>query len=79
MSKDAAITKRSLKKAPKTELKQELINKLSDALGDYKAKMGEKKFTSKIKKASKLFAVDLRRALRKNEKAAKKTKVEKRK
>jgi hypothetical protein len=71
MPKESAIKKRLLKKTRKGEIKQELISKLSGALGDYKLKLGEKKFDSKIKKVSKLFAVDITKAMRKDVKVNK--------
>jgi len=50
----------------KKETRKEVFNKLSDALSDYKNKLDEKKFENNLKKASKLFAVDIVKALKKD-------------
>jgi hypothetical protein len=50
----------------KKETRKEVFNKLSDALSDYKGKLDEKKFENNLKKASKLFAVDIVKALKKD-------------
>ena len=58
----------------KKEARKVIFEKLSGALAEYKNKLDKKKFESKLKKASKLFAVDIAKASRKNsqEKKAKK-------
>jgi len=48
-----------------------VFTKTSGALEGYKEKIGKRKFATKIKKASKLFAADLTKALRKNVKTLK--------
>ncbi|MDQ6763924.1 MAG: hypothetical protein M3015_15025 [Bacteroidota bacterium] len=62
----AAITKKPTKK----EAEKEVFEKLSNALAEYKDGVKEKKFKRKLKKASKLFAVDIARSLKKNRKRA---------
>jgi hypothetical protein len=55
MNKDQS----SVKKISKKEAQKIVFNKISDALSEYKKDVKEKKFNSKIKKASKLFAADI--------------------
>ena len=57
-----AVTSKLIKK----ETRKEVFNKLSAALSDYKDKLDEKKFDNNLKKASKLFAVDIVKALKKD-------------
>jgi len=59
------------KKITKKQVRQEVFTRLSGALEEYKNKLGEKKFETKIKKASKLFAVDLTKAFKKDLKSVK--------
>jgi len=59
------------KKITKKQVRQEVVTRLSGALEEYKNKLGEKKFETKIKKASKLFAVDLTKAFKKDLKSVK--------
>jgi hypothetical protein len=68
-----------VKKLTKKQAKKEVFEKLSGALAEYKNKLDKKKFESNLKKASKLFAVDLARAYKKDLKAegAKKKATEK--
>jgi len=70
----AALKVKRLKKQTRKQVTQELIGKLAGALDGYKSTLGEKKFAKKIEKASKLFAVDLTKALRRDIKAIKKEK-----
>jgi len=51
----ATIAKKTTPKANKETLAQDIIKKLTVALASYKDAWGEKKFESRIKKASKLF------------------------
>ncbi|HTL07479.1 MAG TPA: hypothetical protein VL307_04445 [Chitinophagaceae bacterium] len=73
MAKPGLKVKR-LKKQTRKQVTQELMGKLAGALDGYKATLGEKKFAKRIEKASKLFAVDLTKAMRKDIKAVKKEK-----
>jgi hypothetical protein len=56
------------KKPTKKETQKEVFEKLSGALAEYKNKLDEKKFENKLKKASKLFAVDIVKAFKKERK-----------
>jgi hypothetical protein len=58
-----------VKKLTKKQAKKEVFEKLSGALAEYKNKLDKKKFESNLKKASKLFAVDIARAFKKDLKA----------
>lgn len=58
-----------VRKITKKEVRKEVYEKLAGALAEYKGSLNEKKFENKLKKASKLFAVDITRAQRKNGKA----------
>ncbi len=58
------------KKPTKKEAEKEVFEKLSSALAEYKGDVKEKKFKRNLKKASKLFAVDVARSLKKNRKRA---------
>ena len=53
------------KRLTKKEAKKEIFEKLSGALAEYKSRLDKKKFESKLKKATKLFAVDIARATKK--------------
>jgi hypothetical protein len=69
-----------VKKVSKKETQKEIFVKLSGALAEYKAPLGDKKFETKVKKASKLFAVDIARAFnRKSKESKQKLKVAKKK
>lgn len=57
-----------VKKPTKKETRKEVFEKLSGALAEYKGKLDEKKFENKLKKASKLFAVDIIKAIKKESK-----------
>lgn len=52
----------------KKETRQEVFEKLSGALVEYKSKLSEKKFQEKLKKASRLFATDIVKAIKKDRK-----------
>ena len=64
-----------VKKLTKKQAKKEVFEKLSGALAEYKNKLDKKKFESNLKKASKLFAVDIAKAFKKDRqlKSVKKT------
>ena len=47
---------------------KEVFEKLAGALAEYKSKLNEKKFENNLKKASKLFAVDIVKAIKKDRK-----------
>jgi hypothetical protein len=59
----------AIKKLTKKQAKKEVFEKLSGALAEYKNKLDKKKFESKLKKASKLFAVDIAKAFKKDQKS----------
>lgn len=60
-----------VKKISKKQVRKEVFQKLSGALAEYKSKLDKKKFENKLKKASKLFAVDIAKASKKKIKAVK--------
>jgi len=62
--KQADINKVSKKQARKV-----VYEKLAGALAEFKDTVSEKKFRNKLKKASKLFAVDIAKAANKTPKA----------
>lgn len=57
-----------IKKLTKKQARKEVFKKLSGALAEYKNKLDKKKFESNLKKASKLFAVDIAKAFKKDRK-----------
>lgn len=57
-----------VKKPTKKETRKEVFEKLSGALAEYKSKLDEKKFENKLKKASRLFAGDIIKAIKKDRK-----------
>jgi hypothetical protein len=59
-----------IKKLTKKQAKKEVFKKLSGALAEYKNKLDKKKFESNLKKASKLFAVDIAKASKKDRKSS---------
>jgi len=63
----------------KKEARKEVFEKLSGALAGYKSKFKKKEFESKLKKASKLFAVDIAKGFKKDKKQADAKKVLKKK
>ena len=56
-------------KVTKKEARKVVYEKLAGALAEFKDAVSEKKFRSKLKKASKLFAVDIAKAAKKHPKA----------
>ncbi len=59
-------------KPSKKEARKIVYEKLSNALAEYKAGVKEKKFDSNLKKASKLFAADIAKAIAKQKQKLKK-------
>jgi len=59
-------------KLSKKEARKIVYEKLSGALAEYRANVKEKKFDSNLKKASKLFAADIAKALAKQKQKLKK-------
>ena len=59
-----------VKTLTKKQAKKEVFQKLSGALAEYKNRLDKRKFQSKLKKATKLFAVDIARAIKKENKSA---------
>ena len=59
-------------KLSKKEARKIVYEKLSSALAEYKASVKEKKFDSNLKKASKLFAADIAKAVAKQKQKLKK-------
>ncbi len=55
-----------VKKLTKKQARKEVFKKLSGALAEYKNRLDKKKFESNLKKASKLFAVDIARSFKKD-------------
>jgi hypothetical protein len=60
------------KKLTKKEVRQQVYEKLSNALAEYKTNLKEKKFTNTLRKASKLLAADFAKAIGKKKSSAKK-------
>lgn len=58
------------KKPNKKDAEKEVLEKLSGVLAEYKGNIKEKKFRKNLKKASKLFAVDIVKSLKKERKKA---------
>ena len=56
------------KKPTKKDAQKEVFEKLSGALAEYKSNLKEKKFQRNLRKASKLFAVDIVKSLKKGRK-----------
>jgi len=64
------------RKLSKKEARKIAYEKLSSALAEYKIGIKEKRFTSQLKKASKLFAADIAKAVsRQRQKIQKPTKI----
>ena len=57
-------------KVTKKELRKVVYEKLAGALAEFKDTVSEKKFKNKLKKASKLFAVDIAKAAKRIPKAS---------
>jgi len=65
-------TEKAAPKLSKKEARKIVYEKLSNALAEYKANLKEKKFDSNLKKASKLFAADIAKAIAKQKQQLKK-------
>ncbi|MEO5595429.1 MAG: hypothetical protein ABIR15_23370 [Chitinophagaceae bacterium] len=65
----------TIKKITRKEAQKAVFEKLSGALAEYKNKLDKKKFESKLKKASKLFALDIVKASKKDRKNKRKEKA----
>ena len=57
-----------IRKPTKKETQKEVFEKLSHALAEYKSQLDGKKFENKLKKASKVFATDIVKAIKKDRK-----------
>jgi hypothetical protein len=68
--------KTSEKKLSKKEARRLVSEKIATALAEYRSSVKEKKFSSNLKKASKLFAADIAKAIsRQRQKLQKPTKI----
>jgi len=65
-------TEKPSSKLSKKEARRIVYEKLSHALAEYKANVKEKKFDSNLRKASKLFAADIAKAVAKQKQKLKK-------
>ncbi len=63
-------------KISRKDFRREIMEKLSLALAAYKQEIGEKKFQSRVKKASKLFSRNLGKTLSKSDRKSKERKME---
>lgn len=69
-----ATNKKSAKsQTSKKDVKQNIIQRLEEVLGDFRTVLGEKKFNSRIRKVSKLFV----HAIPKKQKAGKTASIKK--
>lgn len=66
------VTASTSAKLSKKEARKLVYEKLSDALSEYKASVKRKKFDSHLKRASKLFAADIAKAIAKQKQKIKK-------
>ena len=69
------MTETTEKKSPKLskmEARKIVYDRFSNALAEYKSSLKEKKFDSNLKKASKLFAADIAKAVAKQKQQLKK-------
>jgi hypothetical protein len=57
----------------KKQVRKEIFEKLNGALAEYKQELGEKKFATRVKKASKLISRDLEKLSRKQRNKTKKS------
>ncbi len=51
-------------KVSKKQLRKQVYEKLASALAEFKSSINEKKFDSRLKKVSKIFAVDIAKAVK---------------
>jgi hypothetical protein len=56
------------KKPTKKDAQKEVFEKLSGALAEYKSNVNKKKFETKLKRASKLFATEIVKSIKKDRK-----------
>lgn len=75
MDKNNETTQRVVTKLSKKMISQSVYEKIAESLAEYN--LQGKKFDNKLKKVSKLFAVDIAKATRKKEKAKAKETTEK--
>ena len=61
----------------KKQVRKEIFEKLTGALADYKQDLGEKKFATRVKKASKLISRDLEKLSKKHKQTKKKSATKK--
>jgi hypothetical protein len=66
------VTGSTSAKLSKKEARKLVYEKLSNALAEYKASVKKKKFDSHLKRASKLFAADIAKAIAKQQQKIKK-------
>ncbi|HEY2722842.1 MAG TPA: hypothetical protein VGI82_14005 [Chitinophagaceae bacterium] len=64
--------KTSVKKISKKEARKMVSEKIATALAEYRSTVKEKKFSTNLKKASKLFAADIAKAFAKQTQKIKK-------
>ncbi len=65
-------TEKTSLKLSKKEARKIVYEKFSNALAEYKSSLKEKKFDSNLRKASKLFAADIAKAVAKQKQQLKK-------
>ena len=65
-------TEKTSPKLSKKEARKIVYEKFSNALAEYKANLKEKKFDTNLKKASKLFAADIAKAIARQKQQLKK-------
>ena len=53
-----------VKKVTKKEIRKQVYEKLAGALAEYKTGVNEKKFDNRLKKVSKVFALDIAKAVK---------------
>lgn len=61
----------------KKQVRKEIVEKITGALADYKQDLGEKKFATRVKKASKLISRDLEKLSKKHQQVKKKSAAKK--
>jgi len=64
-------------KVTKKEVRKVVYEKLATALAEYKGSLSEKKFRNKLKKATRLFAIDIAKASKQQVKDRTETRSEK--
>lgn len=71
MNEQAAVTPSTT--TSKKQVRQEIVEKITGALAEYKQELGEKKLATHVKKVSKLISRDLARISKKQQQRTKKT------